>query len=372
MSDIFVIDSHPLHAPAVDRLLTHRDEVWEFDLLDTTDAVIGQLEGVVPGGLSLDSSVHREIRTTGSLAVVGDEVGDLRWSSLRVAPRYSPDGGTTWWDWGVYLPATPEIVKDGSQWSATIDLYDKLAIPARAKTAASYAVDAGDNPITEALTVLALSGTHRVTAEPTAETLTAPMVWDPNTAHLRSINDLAAAANYFSLAVDPSGAFRLDPYVRPQDRGVAYTLRSGADSIHKSRITATQDTFDTPNRVTLTGPSDGETPALTSAPATDEDPASDFSYTTRGYWVDHTETVEATSQAVLDALAARRLVELQSPSRSLGVRFAMLPPHQVWLNSVLRLVDTPSGTDAYGVLQSFSVSSATGAPVEARLTEVGW
>lgn len=371
MSSTFTLGSG-VFVPSRDPLVVDRDEVWEFDILDTTDAVIGQLEGVEPGGLTLDFSVHREIRTTGALHVVGDEVGDLRWSALRVAPRYSPDNGTSWWSWGVYLTATPEIVKDGDQWSATIDLYDKLAIPARTREAASYAVDAGDNPITEALAVLALSGSHRVAAEPTSETLSAPMVWDPNTTHLRIINDLAAAANYFSLAVDPSGAFRLNPYARPQDRGVAYTLRSGADAIHKSRITSTQDSFDVPNRVTLTGPSDGETPALVSAPATDNDPASDYSYTTRGYWVDRTETVEATSQSVLDALAARRLIELQSPGRQLGVRFAMLPPNRVWLNSVLRLVDTPSGTDVYGVLQAFTVSSATGAPVEARLTEVAW
>ena len=370
MSNVFLIEQQGLFVPSRDPLVVNRDEVWEFDLLDTTDAVTGQLVGVEPGGLSLDFSVHREIRTTGSLSVVGDEVGDIRWSAVRVAPRYSPDGGVTWWDWGVYLTATPEIVKDGGKWSAVIDLYDKLAIPARAKAAASYAVDAGDNPISEALTVLALSGSHRVSAEPTSETLAAPMVWEPNTPHLRAMNDLLASANYFSTSVGPRGSFRFDPYVRPQDRGVAYTLRSGRDSIHKSRIVTTQDSFDVPNRVTLIGPSDGETPALVSAPATDEDPASDYSYPTRGFWVDHTETVEATSQSVLDALAARRLVELQSPSRSLGIRFAMLPPDRVWLNSVLRLVDTPSGVDAYGVLQSFSVSSVTGAPVEARLVEV--
>lgn len=370
-SPVFIIETTPLVVTAVDPLVDHRDEVWRYDLLDNTDAVVGQLEGVEEGG-TLEFSVHNTIRSSGSLPITGPEVVDIDWDAHRIAPWYSLDGGATWEPWGIYLPTTPEVEWVDGEPSATIDLFDKLAIPSRNKVAASYAVDAGDNPIAEALTVLGLSGTHRVVAEPTTETLSVPMVWDPQTTHLRMDNDLLRAANYFSLWVDHDGAFRLDPYVRPQDRGTAFTFRSGVSSIHEGRIRRRQDTFDIPNRVTLTGPSDGETPALTSAPATDEDPNSPYSYVNRGYWVDYTETVEATSQSVLDALAARRLIELQSPSASLTIRHAPLPLSRLPLNSVVRLVDRPSGIDKRGVLQSFTVTMATGALVESKLVEVGW
>lgn len=369
MSDVFIIEIHRLTVTAVDPLVDHRDEVWRYDLLDTDDQVVDQLTGVEEGG-TLEFSIHNTIRTTGSLPMSGPEVLGVDWDAHRVAPWYSLDGGATWDQWGVYLPTTPEVLYDDGTPYANITLYDKLAILTGAKTAEWYAVDAGTNPVEAALTVLALSGPQRVVAEPTAETLSVPMTWEPNTTHLQIINALLAAANYFSLWVDHTGAFRMNPYVRPQDRGTAFEFRSGASSIHEGKIRRTVDTFDIPNRVKLIGTSDGDNPPLVSAPATDESPDNPYSYVVRRRWVDHVDTVEATSQAVLDALAARALQERQSPSASLTVRFAPLPLNLVTLNSVVRLADRPSGLDVWGVLQGFTVTLATGALVEGKLVEL--
>lgn len=369
MSEVFIITSHPLVVTAVDPLVDHRDEVWRYDLLDNTDAVVGQLEGVEEGG-TLEFSVHNTIRSSGSLPITGSEVVDIDWDAHRISPWYSLDGGVTWEQWGIYLPTTPEVEWVDGEPSAQIDLFDKLAIPAGAKTAEWYAVDAGSNPIEAALAVLNLSGTQRVVYEPTTETLQVPMTWEPQTTHLRIINDLLASANYFSLWVDSGGAFRMDPYVSPSSRGTVFTFRSGVAAIHEGRIRRRLDTFDVPNRVKLIGTSDGDTPPLVSAAATDESADNPFSFDRRGRWVDYVTTVETTSQSVLDATAARRLIEVQSPSASLTIRHAPIPLDQLPLNAVVRLNDLPSGLDKRGALQSFTVTMATGALVDAKLVEL--
>lgn len=370
MSDVFIIESHPLAVPGVDRWVDHREEVWRYELLNTSDEVVDELTGVEEGG-TLDFSVHNTIRGTGSLPVSGDEVLAVDWDAHRVAPWFSIDGGVTWEPYGVYLPTTPSVVFEDGTPSATVSLYDKLAIPAGAKTAEWYAVPAGTNPVTAAVTVLNWSGPQRVVAEPTAETLSVPMSWEPNTTHLQIINRLLKSANYFSLTVDQSGVFRMDPYVDPAARGVAWEFRSGVASIHGSRIARKVDSFEIPNRVKLIGTSDGETPALVSAPATDESPTNRYSYLVRGRWVDFVDTVEATSQSVLDALAVRRLRELQAPSASLELEWLPLPLNRVGLNSVVRLVDHPSGLDVpRASLQDFTITMATGARASGRLVEL--
>src|SRR5690606_9088086 len=115
------------------------------------------------------------------------------------------------------------------------------------------------------------------------------------------------------------------PYVAPQDRGIAWSFVDDDKRIHMPDFSHDYDGFNVPNEVVLVGQSDGDTPALV-ATARNTDPGSPWSIPSRGGSITHTETgVEATSQFVLDNLAARRLTELTQVSSTFEVQHAWVP-----------------------------------------------
>lgn len=358
--------SSDLYVPTPAQYTGGRDEAWRYDLLNTDDLVVGSLTDVLGG--QVEMATFADIKTKGSLTMEGPEVTSVDWLHSRVRVWYTPDGWVTSWPLITGIPATPRMDWVDGTPSAQIDLYDKLLIPMVAKTTTTYTVDAGANPVAAAVTALAAAGQTAVTFTPTSETLGVAMVWDAGVTYLRIINDLLAAANYWSLSADGLGSYRMHPYQAPSTRGVSYTSRSGGTGIHAPEFGAEVDLFAVPNRWTSVATSDGDTAPLT---ATATDYTSAYGYNARGYWVDDGDAdVAIASQAALDAHAARKLVDAQSVTGKYTLQLAPLPPELLDLGLLLRVVDTPSGLDVTGVVQNITVPIEGDPLVTVELREV--
>lgn len=347
-------------------LTGHRTTEYRWDLLNLSDATVGTLEGVE--GARLEWSVAREIRGSGALQWAGLTIPD--WTQVRLQPWVTitdPAGATQTWPLGVYIPTTPSVAWTSTSATAGVDLYDKLQILVDAKASASYALPQGTIIADAVRTLILGTGESRMVVADSSATLRSPMMWDPGTTVLRIVNDLLAAANFFSVWVDGWGYYRADPYVAPQSRGVAWSFIDDSSSIYAPGWTHDRDSFGVPNVVTLISRADGATPALTST-ARNATPGDPLSVPSRGREVVEVETdVEAASQSVLDGLAARRLADLSRVSSSVQIQHAPIP---LLLNDAVRFASTTAGLDVLGVVQSMTVDCDPGALMTSHIQEV--
>lgn len=303
-------------------VVSHRVE-----LLDRQDNPLRNLDGVTGGTITWRA--NSSIKGTGSIQVV--DVGeDNNWLSNRVKPyvTISQGGVEQEYPLGVYLCATPTEKWSGGirQWD--IELTDKLATLDQDAVLGSFSVNKTElledvikdliQSVGQTVISLGLGGTH----------LASDTVWEPNTPKLKIVNDLLAAAGYFSLNVDNEGRFRAEPYVEPAKRPVE--LQEDAPFNFASRVLQDEFSIDTnaydiPNRYVAVSTSTSDLPAWT-AVATNEDPTSPFSFQARGRWITHVETdVEVSEPAVLETRAKQGLAQMTQTNLRLEVRHPYLP-----------------------------------------------
>lgn len=350
-----------------------RRESWRWDVLSLTDSPVGSLDGVTEG--RLEFSIFNTIRSGGSLTWAGDPLAIPDWNNLRVQPYYTatfPDGSSVSWPLGVFLPAAPTVEHDDDGATVSVELYDKLLILDQDVVEQTYRVAVGAVVTAVVKTVIGEASAFAVPAAPlvavtdSTETLAKAMVWEAGTSRLQIVNDLLDAINYFALWCDGQGAYRAEPYVAPTDRTIDREFLDDSESIYAPAFSHERDVFTTPNKVILVGQSDGDTPALTST-ATNED-GGPLSFAVRGRWIAHVETgVEATSQAILDGIAKRRLAELQQTASVLEISHAPVP---LDLNDAVTFRREPAGLDLRAVVQSMSIDTQPGSLVKTRLREV--
>ena len=341
-------------------LTTHRVESWRVDLLSEDDSPIGVLHGCLGG--EVEQNVNAVISGGGTLRMrdVGQDVDWLR-ARLQVVWKI----GDQEWPLGVFLPSAPVARHDATGRGWDVELLDKLVVLDQDKIDGSYSLPAGTVVTAAVQEVIASAGETKTAITGSTATLTAGMVWEAGTSKLRICNDLLAAINYFSLRCDGDGRYVAAPYQAPRNRTPAWDFAAGDRAVHSATFTRDEDLAKVPNKVVLVSSASSDVPALVSVVA-NLDPASRFSEFARGRWIVHTETgVEATSQAVLDALAARRLTELSSATATLEVEHAFLP---LSLNDAVSF--RTGGVDAVGVVQTMRIPLAAGGLTRTTIREV--
>lgn len=338
-----------------DPLLTHRTESWTVDVLDRADAPLGTLTGVTGGGV--EHNANRVIHGGGRLEV--DDLGQVAdWLDLRVRVWWHVEGADPW-PLGTFLCSAPGEDHDVAGRSWSVELLDKLSILDGDGVPATYTVPAGAVVTDAVADVITETGETSLAVTASTETLNTPMVWEAGTSRLRICNDLLAAINYFALRTDLFGRYLAAPYVAPGDRVTVRDLT--ADAIVAYDWTRDQDLAKVPNRVVLVGQGSPDTEALVGV-AENTDPASRLSIPTRGRVVTATETgVEGTSQDIMDALAARKLADLSTPSATRVITHAPMP---------LGLHDVVGHAGARGAIQSWSLALEVGADTRTNLREV--
>lgn len=342
-------------------LTGHRVESWRVDLLTEDDVPVGKVDGALGG--EVEQNVNAVISGGGSVQV--RDVGqDIDWLRARLQLWWTV--GDQEWPLGVFLPSAPVARHDATGRAWDVELLDKLVVLDQDKIDGSYSLPAGTVVTSAVQEIIASAGETRTAITASAETLTAGMVWEAGTTKLRVVNDLLAAINYFALRCDGYGRYVAAPYQAPRNRTPAWDFAEGTRAVHLPAFTRDEDLAKVPNRVVLVSSGGSADPSLV-AVASNTDPASRFSFAARGgRWIVHTETgVEATSQAVLDALAVRRLTELTSATATIELEHAFLP---LDLNDAVGF--RTGGVDAVGVIQKKRIPLTVGGLTRTTVREV--
>jgi len=337
-----------------------RQVSWQVTLLSRTGEEIGLLDGVTGGSVSVSSTTR--LRGSGTLEVrdLGQEVD---WLSDRVRLTYTITGGPSW-DVGVFLLAAPKREFGASGAARSIELSGVLGVLDEDTTTGTYVVPAGTLVTDRVRQIIEATG-ERAAVTPSDQVTSSALMWDPGTPWLTVANHLLDTINYLALDVDETGAVMARPYTAPQSRPIMWAFTEGALAVHSPDWGLSQDLGSVPNRVVLTSQADGEEEPLT-AVAENDDPASAWGYQARGRWITHVEDgVEAASQAVLDALAQRRLVSLASPSATIEASCLPLP-----LRPLDAIAWDTAGHASRAVIQEVSMDLTATSLMKMHLLEV--
>lgn len=344
-----------------DALTGPRIEDYWIELLDGSDNPVGTLDGVT--SCKVEQKAGALIKGGGNVTL--DDRGQaLDWGTLRLRPWVFVNELA--WPLGVYLAASPKEQHDeaGKHWD--VPLLDKLAVLDQDAVTDTYSVDEGAVVTDEILALIQSAGEYRVAVTPSASTLASAMVWAPGTTKLAIVNDLLASINYWSLWVDRTGQYRVEPYRAPRSRKVVATFEAGETAIHSDVWSREQDLAAVPNRMILRTSGSGDAEGLV-AVADDTDPASPFSYPSRGRWVAEVrEGIEATDQATLDALAVRYLRDAASPVAKIATSHASVP---IDLNAAI-LFRPETGREILATVQGYSAELRVGEPISVDWREV--
>jgi len=299
---------------------------WSFERLDSLDRPLGSLDGVTGG----QAEIVAQSTLGGSGTLELDERGQgIDWMSNRVRATFH-DGDLSW-NVGTYLLASPTEKHSAFGVSYSVGLLSKMVIPSEDTVDDRYSVASGAAIIPTVVDLIHSTGETRISVTSSDIVLGSSLTWEAGTSKLRIINDLLQAAGYWSLWCDGGGQFRVEPYVDPTKRPIVYRFEHGETSVHMADWEHQQDLSSVPNRFVAVGQGDEDSPPLVGI-ALNEDPSSPFSIPSRGRSVTATEEgVEAETQEIIDAYAARRLRDAMSPVSKVSVTHKMLPlePNQL-------------------------------------------
>jgi hypothetical protein len=324
-------------------------ESFLYELLDPFDNVLGRLDGVRSGG-SLDWSTGADVRCSGSIPYHGEIF--IR-EERRVRVCHIQDELTT--PLITALVRIPDSDFDNTGMSGQLDLFDKTLILLEDNFGTSYAVAAGTNVISAVVAIIASTGIVKIAVEPSTALLSNGLVWEPNTPKLTIVNDLLAAANYWSVWADGLGVLRSSKYIPPDQRPIRHDFVDNYEGDYLPAFKRTWDRFSTPNRLILVAKSEGDVEG-TSATATDEDPESPFSYLSRGRWITQTIT-DVEHAGNLQELADRKLQEAQQVAETFEVTH---PRGDYGLNDLVTFQNRKGITPRRAVIQKQALKLETG------------
>ena len=324
---------------------------YRFEVLDRDENFLRECHCTETGGGELKWFSTKSIKGGGTLNV-RDTGQYFDWPNSRIKPvrvHTSGSGVQTEYPLGVYLMSAPVEEWDalGRKWA--IELLDKCSIldsdivTDEDGNPISFGVVAGTNVIDTVVSLIESTGESASAIEGGSVPLGNDMTWETGTTVLRIINDLLAASNYFSIWCDMEGQFRTTPYQPPEERPVVYAdgtafgwdtpFSYGPSSLMAPEWTRDLDIYAIPNRWVAISQGDGEREGMV-AVATNEDPASPFSYPSRGRWITQVEHgVEAVDEGALQARARRSLEN--ATSTTVGVTASHLYLPDVQINSVV-------------------------------------
>lgn len=343
-------------------LTGHRVESHRVELLTRTEASLGDVDGVEGGSLVWDATA--DLPSGGSLQLV--ESGQtIDYSSNRVRVWWVVEGYGEW-PLGVFVLAAPATAYSESATSRGVALIDKLTVIADDRLRQTLQVAAGANIVQAVVGQIQAAGETRIAATDSSAVLTNAMTWDPGTPRLKVVNDLLAAANYAKLWTDRYGLFRVEPYVEPASRPVAWEFEEGAASIHSPRWEHELALWEASNFVMLTSQATAGGAVFT-ATAVDENPASPTSTVSMGRVLNPiiVENVEASSQADLETQAVRMLLDASNVVGKLRVSHAAVP---VWYGEAVRF--SSQGVDTVATVARMSLDLSPGALVAAEWRQV--
>lgn len=341
-----------------------RIERFEYRLLTLNLQPVGMLDGVESCNLS--GSIFADVRWAGKLGWSGAAVPDL--TNRLVHPWYmvtDVNGVETGYPLAppCYARSSSVVTSDLVPSTTEFDLYDVTYTLAKRLKLASALAYQGVNLTNTVAQRLAAAG-MRYSVTPSARVLSAALNWQVGTSEMKVLNDLLAAAGYWSTASDFNGVVVAEPWVDPRQRPAVWSFEDGAVSIVNS-VVRNRDDYDVPNRLTgVQRVQDGQTPEVVTVTLDALSPRSPYTYANRGYWVDGEPLLDqdAADISALTATVTRELLARSDPGESLSLSHAWLP--EVTLGSVVVYRG-----DRYTV-QKMSVNCDLGLQVQAEWSKI--
>lgn len=245
-----------------------------------------------------------------------------------------------------------------------VDLYDvTYRLAKRLKLPGELAVTSGGVITDTVVQRLAATGA-RYSVTPSARTLSAALNWALGTSEMKVLNDMLAAAGYWSVASDLNGSVVVAPWVDPRQRAASYMFADGEASIAGS-VTRVKDDFDVPNRMTgVQRVQEGQTPLTATVTLDTVSPSSPYTYAARGYWVDADPLLDqdAADITTLTNAVIRSLLSAADPGETLTLTHAWVP--EVLLGAVVGF------RGAFYTVQKMTVNCDLGLPVQAEWSKV--
>lgn len=347
----------------MDLLSGARSPSWRYLLLNERDEPMFELDGVEAG--SYEIAAQSPLGVSGSVTMVG-RGQSIDFMRDRIQIVYDPGvRGVDAWPVATMILTTPTDEHSSTAVTWNISLLSKLTVLAD-DTVERYSLPAGTPIVGTVEGLIRSAGEDRIAVTPSSLTLRSPLSFDPGTSKLTIINELLQAAGYWSLWCDGAGQFRVEPYVEPERRPIVREFVQGSDSIHSAVWSREQDLSGVPNRVKVATEGDDETLPLVGT-AWNENPDSQFSFQARGNrWIDREiETVEASSQAVVDSIAAQRLRDAMDPVARYEVTHWLVP-----LDPNDAVLFVSGDTSVRATVQRMSVNCDSASLVEATWREV--
>lgn len=345
-------------------LAGERTEVYGVDVLAADESLLftmpydpGDGSGVGAGvtGGSVSFNLDDRVVTGCQLSFVRAS-GLVDWMSNRLRPWVSVNGQR--WNLGVFIPSSPDDAYTADAIRQDVTGLGKTSLLDGDSLDAPLSLSAGAQVVAWVELMIAIGTGESVTdIVPSDETLLHPLTWPAGTSRLDVINDLLGAIGYNPLWSDREGAWRSELWIYPANLAPGVVFAEGAAAIHSPTFTASQNTTGVPNKVICMTTGDDQNPGMISV-ATNEDPNSPYSYSRRGeQWVTKVyDGVEATSQAILDGIAAKNLKLNSTPPYYLSVTHAVVP-----LDGRQVVQFTSAGVDRQVVVNEWGVTMTPGA-----------
>lgn len=367
-----------------DRVTSYRWEVLEHS--NGIDKLVGTLDGVADGSLTWVQNAA--VKGSGNIEVIALDaaqpgmlrISDLSLESVRLRPVCTIQGLPEN-PLGVFLvaAATEDWQSTGRVWS--LELLDRTTVPSQDFMEESYAVAAGTPILKRVQQILASSGEYMAIDESNSVATSTGMTWEAGTSKLKIINDLLDVAGYNSLWMDGYGDLQATPRVLPANRSLTYDLlgiprelQDGQTSIYSPDWTRDRDSFEVPNKVIAIQAAGGEDEAALVGTWTNTDPASPYSYPSRGRWIPHVldsvETPEGTAAQTLEFLRNRAratLVQMSAVQAEIKITHLPIP---IRVSDVLRFVNSKAQVDGRYVVTRIKLDTTSLGLMSSTLQEV--
>ena len=349
-----------------------RKETFEAWWCEPNGADIERIETSEAGAGQLDWNTNADLKMSGSLRVhdVPSWVNPLV-HRVRVQATINDQVAPL----GVYCLDQESLSRGKSKPVVNLRLLDQLLVPQDDKLVGPFAVAAGKNPVNEAVKALKATGETRIAVTPSTTTLATPLVWEPGETRQTVINDLLAAAGYWSLRTNLQGDFVFRPYLLPEVRPVAHEFVAGEASLMLPDYERTTNHAGIPNRFIAVSPQYDEGKEEGGGAAWQglvgvadlTNPDSPFSIPNRGRVVAVSEQVEASTQKEIDAIAKQKLSALVQPSATIDATHALIPG--LWLDDLIYVAPS-HGAPFTATVTQMSIPLRAGGLVKAQWREV--
>jgi len=253
-------------------------------------------------GVDLTFTSNARIKGYGTI-MVGDVGQTIDWETVRLAPVYHLNDSTSW-PLSQYVATSPRESRNGGHRSWIVGVHDLCFALDRRKITATYALDTGAVVTDELKALLALAGETNTAITDSTKTLPSPRVWLPGEDFLTIANDLCTAINYSSLTVNMDGQFEAKPSILPANRPQTFAFLDGITAIHSGNFDIERDLSSIPDQVIAVARGSGDTAALVG-----------YAPDAGSYAYSETVDTDATSQADIDAFAARSLAARKGSPR---------------------------------------------------------